>query len=91
MHTYTTFTMASACDGLELSVMLMKPKGRIEAIVQLAHGMAEHKERYLKFMDFLAEHGIMSVIMDHRGHCLLYTSYFEWSRSGFNSCQSLDW
>lgn len=68
MHTYTTFTMASACDGLELSVMLMKPKGRIEAIVQLAHGMAEHKERYLKFMDFLAEHGIMSVIMDHRGH-----------------------
>lgn len=40
------------------------PKG----IVQLVHGMAEHRERYHAFMDYLAEHGYVVIIHDHRGH-----------------------
>lgn len=38
------------------------------AIVQIAHGMAEHKARYYPFMDYLAARGIESWIIDHRGH-----------------------
>ena len=56
-------------DGLALSVCTVSPdSGAPAALVQLAHGMAEHKERYLPFMEFLAEHGFASIINDHRGH-----------------------
>ena len=63
-----TFTLKSAADGLALSVTTVLPEGEPVALVQLAHGMAEHKERYLPFMEFLAEHGYASIINDHRGH-----------------------
>ena len=38
------------------------------AVVQLVHGMSEHKERYLPFMQYLAKSGYVTVIHDHRGH-----------------------
>ena len=63
-----SFTLSSARDGLPLSVCAALPEGEIRALVQLAHGMAEHKERYLPFMEYLAENGYASVINDHRGH-----------------------
>ena len=63
-----TFALKSAADGLALSVTTVLPEGEPVALVQLAHGMAEHKERYLPFMEFLAEHGYASIINDHRGH-----------------------
>ena len=60
-------TLSSEQDGLELSLLLLSsdvPKG----IVQFSHGMSEHKERYLPFMEFLCEKGYACVIHDHRGH-----------------------
>ena len=62
------FTLTSQQDGLELSLMLVRPDGEPRALVQLAHGMCEHKERYLPFMEFLAERGCLCVMNDHRGH-----------------------
>ena len=64
-----TFIMVSDCDGLPLSLCMALPDDEQPvALVQLAHGMAEHKERYLPFMEYLAQHGYASVINDHRGH-----------------------
>ena len=63
-----TFKIKSNADGLELSVLTVVPEGEPKALVQLVHGMAEHKERYLPFMQFLAEHGYACLINDHRGH-----------------------
>ena len=64
-----TFTLPSAADGLPLSVCVVSPDGGDpKALVQFAHGMAEHKERYLPFMRFLADHGYACLINDHRGH-----------------------
>lgn len=62
------FTLESKRDGLQLSMMLMRPEGEIRALVQLAHGMTEHKERYAPFMEYLAERGCLCVMNDHRGH-----------------------
>ena len=63
------FTIPSAVDGLPLSVFVVSPEdGQPKGLVQFAHGMAEHKERYLPFMEFLAAHGYASIIHDHRGH-----------------------
>lgn len=59
----------SEADGLEISVMAMIPNEKpYRAIVQLVHGMSEHKERYLPFMEYLAGKGYVTVIHDHRGH-----------------------
>ena len=60
--------LVSEADGLRLSVMMVRPEGEIRALVQLAHGMCEHKERYLPFMEYLAQRGCLCVINDHRGH-----------------------
>ena len=39
----------SQADGLELSVLMTRPEGEVQGLVQIAHGMAEHKERYLPY------------------------------------------
>ncbi|MGI6072999.1 MAG: alpha/beta fold hydrolase [Lachnospiraceae bacterium] len=67
-NTMRKFTFVSEADGLELSAMEILPEGEVKAIVQIAHGMSEYKERYTDFMNFLAENGIAAVIHDHRGH-----------------------
>ena len=62
-------TLPSQADGLPLSVCVVTPEaGEPKALVQLAHGMSEHKERYLPFMEYLAGHGYAALINDHRGH-----------------------
>lgn len=62
-----TMTINSAADGLPLSVLYAEaeePKG----ILQCCHGMVEHKERYEKFLLFMAEKGYHVYIHDMRGH-----------------------
>lgn len=41
-----------------------QPKG----VVQIVHGIAEHKERYQEFCEFLVQNGYSAYIHDHRGH-----------------------
>ena len=58
----------SACDGLMLDVLIISPNTEVKGIIQIAHGMAEHKNRYIPVMNFFAERGYVVVIHDHRGH-----------------------
>ena len=69
MTNIQTIFLPSAVDSLPLSVCVIAPKGgEPKALIQLAHGMAEHKERYLPFMEYLAGRGYACLINDHRGH-----------------------
>ena len=43
-------------------------KATAKAVVQIAHGMAEHKERYEEFASYLAENGYAVIVHDHLGH-----------------------
>ena len=61
------FTLKSNHDELELGVSLRIPE-QPKGILQLVHGMAEHRERYHDFMDFCSERGWIVIIHDHRGH-----------------------
>lgn len=63
-----TFTLRSAYDDLDISVMAVTPESSPKAIIQLVHGMCEYKERYVPFMEFLCSEGFACVIHDHRGH-----------------------
>lgn len=58
----------SSYDGLALDTILIEPSQVPKGIVQICHGMAEHKERYIPFMEYLANCGYISVIHDLRGH-----------------------
>lgn len=62
------FEFTSDHDGLLISAVIAIPSGDVNGVVQLVHGMNEHKERYFPFMDYLAEEGFVSVIHDNRGH-----------------------
>jgi len=61
-------TLYSKCDNLPLSVAIFAPETEIKGVVQISHGMAEHKERYFPFMEYLVSEGYAAVINDHRGH-----------------------
>ena len=63
------FTLPSEQDELRLSGLLLVPEGITpHAIVQVSHGMCEHKERYLDFLHTLTKQGYICLIHDHRGH-----------------------
>ena len=49
-------------------VFIWTSKKEIKGIIQISHGMAEHKERYIPFMNYMANAGFVSVIHDHKGH-----------------------
>ncbi len=61
------FKITSQQDNLELGVSLRIPE-RPRGILQIVHGMSEHRERYHDFMDYCARQGYVVLIHDHRGH-----------------------
>jgi alpha-beta hydrolase superfamily lysophospholipase len=65
----TTFTMKSP-DGPEIFVYKWAPDAGVKpkAVVQIAHGAAEHAERYERFGRYLADAGYVVYADDHRGH-----------------------
>lgn len=63
-----SLTIPSDYDGLPLSALLLRPEGTPRGLVAVSHGMAEHKERYLPFLQYLTGQGYACLIHDHRGH-----------------------
>lgn len=61
------FNFPSPADGIMLEGTYIYPDTP-KGIVQLVHGMAEHKARYFGTMTALAEAGYATVIHNHRGH-----------------------
>lgn len=57
-----------ASDGTELFVNSWLPSGQPAAVVQIAHGMAEHSARYARFAEALTAAGYAVHASDHRGH-----------------------
>lgn len=66
----TPFTVESSIKPVVIHGVYYAPvvKANAKAIVQIAHGMAERKERYEEFASFLAENGYAVFVHDHIGH-----------------------
>lgn len=64
------FCIDATADNLKISVLTSEPATDVtpKAIVQIVHGMCEHKERYLPFMHYLNTRGYICIVHDHRGH-----------------------
>ncbi|SDZ64337.1 Lysophospholipase, alpha-beta hydrolase superfamily [Evansella caseinilytica] len=68
----TTFRFKAA-DGAEIFTRKWEEEPSLrqeqtKAVVQLAHGMAEHSGRYDEFARFLVKNGYIVYTNDHRGH-----------------------
>ncbi|WP_030374726.1 alpha/beta fold hydrolase [Streptomyces rimosus] len=58
-----------AADGVRVATYTWVPESaRPRALVQIAHGAAEHAMRYDRFARFLTGHGYVVIASDHRGH-----------------------
>lgn len=68
MPSFVDFTFASSTGQNTIRARKCVPDGEAKAVVQIAHGIAEHIERYDGFMAFLASNGYVAVGNDHLGH-----------------------
>lgn len=66
-----TFLPSDGPSGpAKLSIVSLEPAAAEapKAVVLIVHGMAEYKDRYLPFMQYLSEMGYACIAYDHRGH-----------------------
>lgn len=68
MPEFRDFFYASSTGQNEIRARICTPEGKPKGVIQIAHGIAEHIERYDDFMLFLAENGYVAVGNDHLGH-----------------------
>lgn len=68
MPVFKDFFFDSSTGDNRIRAHLCLPDGSPRAVVQIAHGIAEHMDRYDAFMRFLAERGFAVVGNDHLGH-----------------------
>lgn len=61
------FSFESKFDAVPICGICMMPENPI-GIIQMVHGMCEHKNRYLSFMQNMAERGYITLMHDNRGH-----------------------
>ena len=65
--TIKDFSIISRYDGLSLRLTAVEADEAL-GVVLLNHGMAEHRKRYIAFIEYLAKNGFTCIINDHRGH-----------------------
>lgn len=68
MSEFIDFYFQSSYSNKQIHALKCVPEGKPKAAVQIAHGIAEHIERYRDFMAFLADNGFVAVGNDHLGH-----------------------
>lgn len=64
----TAFTFPSKADGLMIAATKWGEAAGAKAAVLIAHGMAEHMDRYERFASALTAAGYLVYALDHRGH-----------------------
>src|ERR1700712_2483658 len=64
----TVSSFHSAADGLAIATSRWDPSDAPKAVVQIAHGVAEHSARYSRLAEALNDAGYLVYANDHRGH-----------------------
>ena len=68
MPSFSNFSFESSNGKSSINCLKCVPDNDIKGVVQIAHGIAEHIDRYRGFMEFLANNGYVAVGNDHQGH-----------------------
>ncbi len=81
-----------SCFGEErIFVRISEPAdpSQVKAVLQIAHGMAEHSLLYVDFAKYIASHGYAVVVNDHLGHGKSVASGGSYGYFGEGGCQNL--
>ena len=68
MPSFQDFYFQSSTGRTSIHALKCVPDSKPRAVVQIAHGVAEHIDRYRPFMEFLADNGFVVAGNDHLGH-----------------------
>ena len=68
MPSFQDFYFQSSTGRTSIHALKCVPDSKPRAVVQIAHGIAEHIDRYRPFMEFLADNGFVAAGNDHLGH-----------------------
>ena len=68
MPSFQDFYFQSSTGRTSIHALKCVPDGKPRAVVQIAHGIAEHIDRYRPFMEFLADNGFVVAGNSHLGH-----------------------
>lgn len=68
MINFTEFRFLSRDGSTPIRAVEWRPEGQVRAVLQIAHGVSEHIDRYSGFAHFLCDHGIAVLGNDHLGH-----------------------
>ncbi|MFE9394391.1 alpha/beta fold hydrolase [Streptomyces flavidovirens] len=81
---------ATAGDGAQIAAYTWLPdNGRPRALVQIAHGAAEHALRYDRFAQHLVSRGYGVIASDHRGHGATAAATGGYGVAGENSWRAI--
>jgi alpha-beta hydrolase superfamily lysophospholipase len=58
----------TSSDGLRIAYGRWDSRGPVRGVIQIAHGMGEHIQRYGEFIEALVSAGVTVYGNDHRGH-----------------------
>ena len=83
------FKFLSKNNTTNIRAVEYAPKGKVKAILQIAHGMVEFIDRYEDFARYLNSKGILVVGNDHLGHGGSVNSEDEWGYFGENGNEIL--
>lgn len=81
----------SCADDERIFARIMEPADRadVRAVLQIAHGMAEHSLLYMDFARQMAESGYAVAINDHLGHGKSVSAGGAYGYFGKGGCQNL--
>lgn len=67
---HKTYSLPSATGITELFIQSIAPEeaAAIKGIIAIAHGMAEHTDRYIPIAEYLSDKGYAVFMNDHAGH-----------------------
>jgi alpha-beta hydrolase superfamily lysophospholipase len=77
----------TSSDGLRVACFRWDSRGPARGVIQIAHGMGEHIQRYGEFIDALVSAGVTVYGNDHRGHGLTALSakqFGDFGKGGFD-------
>jgi len=76
----------TSSDGLRIAYRRWDSRGPVRGVIQIAHDMGEHIQRYGEFIDALVSAGVTVYGNDHRGHGLTASSakqFGDFGKGGF--------
>src|SRR5258705_2347099 len=77
----------NSSDGLRIAYGRWDSRGPVRGVIQIAHGMGEHIQRYGEFIEALVSAGLTVYGNDHRGHGLTAApakQFGDFGKGGFD-------